>query len=183
MANNVSYVTAGKPARSGAIYVAPVGTTLPTDAETALGQAFLGLGYVSEEGLSNNNAPETDSVKAWGGDTVLFTQTDKEDTFGFKLIEIMNVNVLKLVYGDDNVSGDLTNGITVTANTDDPEEHALVIDMILKGDVLKRIVIPRGKVTDLGEINYIDDDAVGYDVTVSCVPDSSGNTHYEYIKG
>ena len=184
--NNAMNVTTGKPKKAGAIYRAPLGTTLPTDATTALDSAFKCLGYASEDGVKNNNSPETDSVKAWGGDTVLHFQTGKEDTFGFTLLEIMNEDVLKAVYGDDNV--DVTAATTstpkqiaVTANADEQEACSWVIEMIMTNSSLKRIVIPNGKVTEVGEVAYTDSDAVGYETTVSCVPDDDGNTHYEYM--
>ena len=40
MANNKANVTTGKPKVGGAVFRAPVGTTLPTDASTALNSAF-----------------------------------------------------------------------------------------------------------------------------------------------
>lgn len=172
-------VTASKPKVTGSIHRAPLGTTLPTDATTALNEAFKSLGYVSEEGVSNSNTASSDKTKAWGGDVVLDAQTEKPDTFKWTLIEALNVEVLKSVYGDDNVSGDLEKGITVKANSQEQKEHAWVVDMILK-DAVKRIVIPRGKVTEVGEIVY-SSKAIGYGTTISASPDTAGNTHYEYI--
>lgn len=176
-------VTAAKPKVGGAMYVAPAGTALPTDATTALAEAFKSLGYISEDGLTNSNSPESEDIKAWGGDIVLTPITGRPDTYSVKLIESLNVDVLKMVYGDDNVTGTLETGITVKANATDLEEHPIVVDMILRNGVLKRICIPSAKVSEIGEIVYTDADASGYELTLSCQPDADGNTHYEYIKG
>lgn len=184
MANTVANVTTGKPSVSGAIWRAPLGTALPTDATTALNVAFKCLGYVSEDGLTNDNSPESDTVKAWGGDTVLTLQTEKPDTFTYTLIEAINIDVLKSVYGDDNVSGTLTTGITVRANSDEQEASAYVIETLMKGGILKRIVIPNATLSELDTITYKDDEAVGYGVTLTAMPGGFANdndTHKEYI--
>ena len=181
MANIATNVTTGKPAKSGAIFFAPLGTTLPTDADTALDNAFKALGYVSEDGLTNDNSPESDQVKAWGGDTVLVTQTSKEDTFKFVLLETLKKEVAQFIYGASNVTGDISTGLTIKANNGEVDEVSIVIDMIMRGDVAKRIVIPDCKVSAVGDIVYKDDEAIGYDTTVDCIPDASGNTHYEYM--
>lgn len=182
MANTAGYVSAGKPALSGAVYRAASGTTAPTDATTALSADFKCLGYCSDAGLVNSNSPSTTDIKAWGGDTVLTIQEEKTDTFQTTLIEVLNADVLKAVYGSTNVTGALATGITVTANAKEPEEGVWAIDMLLNSNTVKRVVIPKGKISEIGDITYSDTDAVGYEVTITALPDSSGNTHYEYIK-
>lgn len=183
MANNASYVSAGKPNKGGAVFKAPAGTTIPADAVSTLdSQTFVSLGYCSEDGVTNSNSPSVTIVRAWGRDPVLTTQDDKTDTFQFTMIEALNENVLAAVYGEDNITGSLATGLTVTANSDEPDELVWVIDMVLKGDVKKRVVIPKGQVTEVADIVYNDTDAIGYQVTITGLADASGNTHYEYFK-
>ena len=181
MSNTTTNVSAGKPQIGGAVYRAPTGTSLPTSASATLAAGFVGLGFVSEDGVTNNSAVSTNAVKAWGGETVLTLQESRDDTFAFTLIESLNTDVLKAFYGDDNVSGTIGSGITVNANAKDLGTCSYVIDMIMRGGKLKRIVIPNAMVSETGDVVYKDSEVVGYPITLSAQPDSSGNTHYEYI--
>lgn len=181
MANNAKNASTGKPKVGGAIHVAPINTTLPTDASTTLAEAFKCLGYIGEDGVSNNDSFGVGEVKAWGGDTVLNYTESHTDTFGCKLLEVLNIDVLKAVYGDDNVTGTLSTGITVKSNATEKPYMVWVFDMVLNDGAIKRIVIPSGKVKELAEIKYADNEAIGYDVTIGTIPDSNSNTHYEYI--
>lgn len=177
----VANVTTGKPKVAGAVFAAPLGTALPTDATSTLNAAFKELGYVSEDGVTNNNSPETENVKAWGCDTVLVLQTEKTDEWTLTLIEALNPEVLKTVYGDANVT-EGTGTITVNAATAQLADKVYVIEMSMKGGALKRVVIPTGSISELGEVVYKDDEAVGYELTITALPNASGVTHYEYIK-
>ena len=180
---NINNVTYGKPKAGGAVYSAPAGTALPVDAASTLAVAYKELGYISEDGLTNENTPETELIKAWGGDVVLTPQTGKTDTFTYTLIEPLNIDVLKEVYGSANVTGSIatSEGIKITANSAELSPHVIVVKMILKKGILKTIVIPNGIVSEVGEIVYSDGDAVGYETTITALPDASGNSHYEYI--
>lgn len=175
-------VTAAKPAIGGAIYVAALGTTLPTDASTAP-TSFTSLNAISDAGLTRAIEQDTTVVKAWGGDTVLVLDNGKTETFQFGMLDAHSVDALKILYGDSNVTGTtLSGGITVKSNNTERVGHAFVVDMVESGSTLHRICIPDGIVTEIEDITYVDNEAVVYGVTITAIADSSKNTSYDYFK-
>ena len=180
MANNATLVATGKPKIGGAIFCAPLGSKLPTDATSVLDAAFKCLGYCSEDGLTNATNISAGSIRAWGGDTVCNYQDGFSNTEKFKLIEALNVEVLKAVYGDDNVTGDLATGIHIKVTGKERKDCCWVFDLILK-ECVKRIVVPCAKITAVAEILYKDNAVTGYDTTISATPDAEGAYQHEYI--
>lgn len=181
MATNANNVTAGKPMIGGAVHVAPVGTTLPISATADLDAAFADIGYISADGIKNDLSRSNSSIRAWGGDEVLNIQNEKNDNWTFTMIEAKNINVLKQVFGDENVTADQSGNITITVNSKELKKFAWVFDMLLSDGSAKRCVLPMAKITNVGEISYTDTAAVGYAATLNALPDTTGNTHYEYI--
>ena len=180
--NTATNVTTGKPNPSGSIYVAPLGTALPTDASSALGDAFKCLGFVSEDGLHNSNEINVSDIKAWGGLIVYSSLDEFTDTFKFNLLETLNTEVLKAVYGDSNVTVDASGNVEISVNANCLSEKVWVFDLALRGDVSCRIVVADGIITARDEIAYTDSDAVAYGVTVTAYASNaiSNNTHKEY---
>ena len=184
MPTDVTKVTAGKPKVGGALFRAPAGTALPTDAVTALAAAYKCLGYVSEDGVTNSTSIDSEEIKAWGGNTVLTPQTSKTDTFQLALLESLNVEALKAYFGDDNVTGaDAATGLSIKCNSKELQSSVWVVEMIAVGDIPHRVVIPNAKPTEMEDITYVDNEAVALGMTLTALPDSDGNTHYEYIGG
>lgn len=182
MAYSVNNVTVGKPGITGCVYRADAGTTLPTNANSSLAAAFKNMGYVSDEGIKETMERNSENIKAYGGDTVATPQTEFSMKYQMKLLEVLNEETIKAVNGAANVSGSLSTGMTINVNSKELPEGVWVIDQVLNGNVLYRIVIPHGKITEVGETTYVDGEAVGYDVTITALPDSNNNPCYKYLK-
>lgn len=183
MANSKENVSATKPKIGGAIWYAETDATMPTDADTALGNGWNCVGYISEDGVKVTITRTNEQIKAWGGDVVDESQTEYKEEYEFTMIEFLNPNVLKVGYGDDAVTGtDLTTGISVSSSSEELPEKAWVIEKVLKGNVAMRTVIPSAKVIEIGEIDFNDSNAAGLNVKLSAHPDTGGKYHHDYFK-
>lgn len=172
-------VTAVKPRTGGGVYVGDTSSaTLPTSA-TATISGFTSLGYISDAGVTRAIQKDVQTVKAWGGATVAVLGTGKTETFQFKVIDVDNLKAAGLAFG--SASGSLASGMTVTSTSDADPEYPYVFNTVLAGGVLQRICIPRGVVTAVGNVVYKDNEVSGYDLTITALEDSSGNTAYEYL--
>lgn len=176
--NDTSAIHAGRPAVTGGVFTAPLGTTLPDDASTALEADFVGLGYVGEDGLSETNSRDSEQIREWGGKVVKVLQTDTENTYQLTLLQSGSPDVLKEVYGEDNVSvvGSKT---TITNDFSELPHKVWVFDMA-EGNSRRRIAIPDGQITEVGDITYARGEAVAFEVTVTAFPDASGVTHVKF---
>jgi hypothetical protein len=157
---------------TGAVYFAPLGTTLPTDSSTALDEAFKPVGYLSEDGITETPEEDTTEIQAWqNGDVVRRVMTSHEIQYQFGMIESNEVS-LKAYYGNyDN------GNIKITG--EQLPRQCMVIETIDQ-DKVRRRVVPVAQVTERGEVNLVNDDAAAYDVTITGYPDSEGTKVYIY---
>lgn len=175
-------VAVGKPnlAVSGGILASPLGTARPTDATTAVGAEYASLGYVSEDGVTETSERSTEVIKAWGGRKVRTVQTEYSSSLQFTLIESRNAETLKFIFGEDNV---IVTGssIKVLRNEKTLPHLQVVIDM-LDEESGRRLDAGYAQVTEVGDVSYVDGEAIAYKVTLSCDPDDDGNSLIEYIQ-
>lgn len=177
MPNTAANIVAGKPLVTGGVSIAPIGTAIPTDATTALVAAFKSAGYIGEDGLTESADRSIEKVKAWGGDVVKVLQTDFSTTYKFTFLETLNADVLKTVYGDQNVTTTAATASkgtlqAVKVNADVLPARVFVFE-VKDGLAKIRIVVPNGQITEVGEITYSDGEVIGYEVTIEAFRDST----------
>ncbi|MCA0444374.1 Ig domain-containing protein [Corynebacterium amycolatum] len=177
---NVNNITSSNPGRNGVMFRGPIGAELPTDALSELDEQFIDQGIVGEDGVSQAITRDTEDVKAYGGDIVYTLQTDFGEEFTVVLYESRNVETLKTVFGEDNVTEDSAGNITVRHNKSKLPRCSFVFDHEIDQGV-KRQVMAIGQVVSVGDIVNVHSDIVKYELTVKAFPDAAGNVLTEYI--
>ena len=179
---NASNVTTGKPKVGGAVFAAKLvaGLTIPTSPTETLDSAFGCLGYISDAGVTQSRSTDNSETTAWGGDVVLNSQTKYAEQFKMTFLE-QRQSVWEQVYTADNVVVDSSGAVSIKHNANEHDEYCYVVDSLFKDGRIDRLVIPKGKVIEVGDVSRVDGDPMAYDATVSALPDGNGNSSYEYI--
>jgi hypothetical protein len=155
---------------SGAVYVAPTGTTAPTTSGSTLDAAFVDLGYVSQDGVTESIDRSTTQIRAWQNGS-LVREVTQEGTYSVSMTFIeTNEAVLELYYGTANDAGEFAIDPTSTGG-----RKSFVVDVV-DGDAVERIYIPAGEITALGERTLASGEAVGYEVTITAYADADSTT-------
>lgn len=170
--NDKGNITIGLPKAGGAIYFAPAGTALPSDASTSLSGAYVNLGYVTEDGVTLNTAEESDTIKAWGPETVMVNQTDYTETVTFNLLETIKPAVLQYMRGSANVDIGVDGSIKSGTTGEQLPHGIIVVDTIQNNGSANpryhRIVYGDCQVSDRsGDQTYNNSDPVTFPVTIT----------------
>jgi hypothetical protein len=158
--------------QTGKVWNAPVGTTVPATAATALAAGYVDLGTISEDGLAVEFNEDSTDIKAWGGTTVRKLMTSFDLTFAFTCLE-SNAEVLARFYRQTVEDGK----VLIKGGVRDP--RVWIFD-VLDSDTHFRYVVPNGELTERGGLTHKSDEAIRYAFTVSAYPDSNGVAATEY---
>jgi hypothetical protein len=138
-------------AGNGGLYVAPVGTALPTDPTEALNAAFIELGYSSEDGVTMTPARTIEKIKAWQSRQPVRTSVTEESiTISTSLMQ-WNESTIAMFFGGGSVA--VASGVyTYTPPAaGEIDERALVLEWI-DGEYTYRLVSERAAASELGEV-------------------------------
>ena len=141
--NETKNVSSTKGVKGGYIFVAPAGTTLPTDIKTNLAEAFLNLGFISEDGYTESEETDANELKDMNGDLMDSATTSRVESAKLTLAEI-KAQTLKVMYGAENVT-DLDGVITVEHNGNKDEAWSIVLELVLKNGRRWRKVVPSAR--------------------------------------
>jgi hypothetical protein len=166
-------------APTGHVYVAPTGTTLPTNATMALNGSFQELGYLDEDGCSLTPGVELTDIMMWQSAVPVKTTLD---TVNFE-IQFNMGQVNQYTWGLYFFVGSWTNNfgqakLTVPSSPGSQEKSLIVewTDDLL--DVC-RLVIPTAVLTDRESLQLVRNNAQITGVTFRAL-DSSGTLAYVY---
>jgi len=151
---------------SGSVYVAPTGSTVPVDATTALDAAFVDLGAINEDGIALSPSRSIEKIRAWqSAKAVRTVVTEDELSIAFSLMQ-WNDTTIDLVFGGGTfsvVNTDETQYVPPAAGTID--ERIFLFEWV-DGAVNNRLLVPRGMVSEIGEIQVTKSSAIELAVTV-----------------
>lgn len=183
MAVNSNNVFVGGPdqATTGAILS---GTgTLPTTVVGTIPGTFHDSGYISSDGLKLTPSTSTESIKDWSGKEIRKLLTEFTGELSWAHLEL-NEESLKNYFGDANVTVAAATSTTGTRTTSKlVGEQSPTKEWIFKiKDGAKKVLItvPFGQVTDRGEIEFVNSNAITLPVTLSTYPDANGVSVYIY---
>jgi hypothetical protein len=163
----------------GNIYVAPVGTTLPTSATGPLNAAFTSLGYVDEDGVQITPEVELTDIMMWQSALPVKTTLDTvslEIQMNFGQVNYATWGLYFFNQDFEENAGEAK--LTMPSNPGS-QEKALIVEWEDDDVDQSRLVIPRAVLADRETLALVRNEATLAGVTFR-VLDDSGNFGYVY---
>ena len=177
---SAAQVTVGSAAATGAIFIAPKGTTLPTDASTALANTFVLLGFTSDAGVQISESSSTEAIRAWEGRTEVYNvRTEYTESVSFTPIQC-NADVASLTWGEDKVVTGSNGALTIKHHGGTLEPVVIAIETTPREGIVRRYT-GTFQLTERGEVTLDGTQVDGRQLTFNALADSNGVTMYEYV--
>lgn len=160
------------------------GQTMPTkpteDISATVGSCF---GRISEDGITRSFDSDSEDITDMFGNTVATVKTSDSETFNWSMLDA-NETALKIFYGPENVTGSVSEGLTIHSNGKWSKERGYIFRIIVDSTdttvTYGLICIPKGKLTERGDQTFVGSDAVGHEITITALPDANGHRAYLY---
>lgn len=177
---NVAEVGIGSAAVTGAIWVAPKDTTLPTDATTALGGSFVLLGFTSDAGVTISESTSKTDFRAWEGRQLVRTvTTEYTESVSFMPIQC-NSDVAKLMWGNGKVTVGTGGALHIQHHGESIDPVVVVIETTPRTGYVNRYT-GTFQLVERGEQTMDGASVDGRQLTFNAIPDSNGITMHEYV--
>lgn len=147
----------------GQLFAAPAGTALPEDLATPLGAAFIGVGWLADDGLSfNPNVDAPDAIRGWPrGEILLRPPATLEPEFTFTLAQ-HDADALAWI-------------------TDVSAERALVLEYRASvASRTHRLLLPLVRLSDAGEMPLNTTDLASVEITVGARRDDTAGFTFQF---
>lgn len=175
---NTAEVGVGAALATGAIWVAPKNTTLPTDASTTLPATWKLLGFTSDAGVQISESSSNNAIRAWEGRVEVFTvRTEYTESISFMPIQC-NAEVARLMWGSDMVVTS-SGKITAKHHGKSMEPVCVVVETVPRDGIVKRYT-GTFQLVERGEQTLDGTQVDGRTLTFNAIADSAGVTMYEY---
>jgi hypothetical protein len=165
----------------GSIWIAPVGSTLPTNISGSLNAAFYDLGYISEDGISLASGADVTDIAAFQSLLpVRKVVTGRTFDLSFTVREWSAEAVVFAFGGGEIVENAGVYTFTPPAAGEALYERALVAEWV-DGSKSYRLVIPRGVVSESVETTIARDAAADLPITFSVLATDEATPGYYLI--
>lgn len=139
---------------SGQLYTAPSGTATPTATSGALNAAFVGLGYLDEDGYSLSVSPNIQEFPVWQSRQPARRESLAQEILNSGKLAQWDEDTLPVAFGGGSVTGTTPNYFyAFPSDTAALNEVALVADVV-DGSNTFRFVFGRTNPTEASETTF-----------------------------
>lgn len=169
---------------TGAVAIAPIGTTAPTDARTALSGTWSTGGYIDENGIALSISKSFTTIKDWAMSTVRKALTDFDGTIALSFLQVDEFAAQR-VLGTANVAKTAANSthgeqLKLSVGPDVAGAESWCFSM-KDGNRRVRVYVPNGQITEIsGDVSFTPGAANIWPCTLSCYDDGTGHSIYVF---